>query len=180
MWSPVFWRVVFLVLFGGYTALTARIAAQTQTVEMIRHYRHRYANHLQIVSGWLELNKLQKAADYISGRAMLSVQPGVYRGLPMRWVHRMMALDSQAEAAGQEIRWEHPELNNGTYMMMWRLSSVMREVIGASSGLITVEFGGRGFIVWAEGMKLGRRKHIIGVRWEEHNNHVSASWRLPM
>jgi hypothetical protein len=178
VWGPVFWRVVFLLLFSGYTALTVRLADQAQTVEMIRHYRHRYANHLQIISGWMELHKPDKAADYITQRALLSVQPSVFRGLPMRWIHRMMALNSSAEAAGQEIRWEHPERNPGTYMMLWKLSAVLREVISASSGIITVKFEERGFYVVADGIMPGLRKHIIGVQWEQNNNRVTASWGM--
>lgn len=174
--SPHFWRVVFLALFAAYTAGSVRLIDQSEAVDMIRRYRHRYANHLQIISGWLELEKFSRAERYLSEHALSSVQPGVFQGLPLRWVYRMMALDATAEAAGAEIRWESPENNPGTYTMLWKLSAVLKEVIPAASGVITVTFVHGGFRVQAGGIKSRPQKHIIGVRWQQERDGLDAFW----
>ncbi|MCY0908396.1 MAG: Spo0B domain-containing protein [Sulfobacillus thermotolerans] len=174
--SPHFWRVVFLLLFAAYTASTVRVADQAQAVEMIRRYRHRYANHLQIISGWLELEKVSRAERYLADHAMSSVQPGVFQGLPLRWVYKMMALEALAEASGAEIRWVQAHKSGGSYWMLWKLSAVLRSIIPYAQGVITVTFFRRGFHVETEGMKHLSHKHIRGVFWRHHDNRLDVMW----
>src|SRR5690606_13105479 len=37
-----------------------------ELVEALRHQRHRFQNHLQVISGWLQLGKPERAIAYLA------------------------------------------------------------------------------------------------------------------
>ncbi len=176
--SPPSWRILFLLLFGLYIMVWVRLSAQAESVEIVRRYRHRYANHLQVISGWLQLGHSERAEQYLMEHALTSVHPGIFRGLPLRWTYQMVVLDAYAESLGRMILWVNPEQIAGTYMMLWKMRLVLRTVIPQAKGNITVRFEPRRFVVEVgdEGMDPFPRKHIKGVGWAHQNGKVIASW----
>ncbi|MCL4319527.1 MAG: Spo0B domain-containing protein, partial [Firmicutes bacterium] len=111
--SPLSWRILFLMLFGIYIMLWVRLSSQSQSVEIVRRYRHRYANHLQVVLGWLQLQQSERAEQYVTEHALSSLHPGIFRGVPLRWTYQMIALDAYAESLGHMIFWVNPEQISG-------------------------------------------------------------------
>lgn len=176
--STHFWRIIFLVFFALYLVIWVRLASQAQAVEIIRRYRHRYANHLQVISGWLQLGQYERADKYLMDHALASVHPGIFRGLPLRWTYQMIALDAYAESLGNMILWQNPEHIAGTYVMLWKLRAVLRCVIPLAKGTIVVRFEPGRFNVEVDeaGMKALPRKHIKGVRWNRQQGMITASW----
>ncbi len=176
--SPPSWRILFLMLFGIYIMLWVRLSSQAQSVEIVRRYRHRYANHLQVVLGWLQLQQSERAEQYVTEHALSSLHPGIFRGVPLRWTYQMIALDAYAESLGHMIFWVNPEQISGSYTMLWKMRSVLRTLIPQASGNITVRFESRRFVVEVgdEGMDRFPQKHIKGVRWVHRNGKFTALW----
>ena len=176
--SSHLWRIVFLILFALYILAWAKLHTQARAVDMVRHYRHRYANHLQVISGWLQLENYERAEQYLMERALASVHPGIFRGLPLRWIYQMIALDAYAESLGHMILWERPEHIAGTYRMLWKLRAVLKTVIPVTQGNIVVRFAPGQFVVEIseEGMAKLPRNYIKGVTWERHQGVITASW----
>ncbi len=176
--GPSLWRILFLLLFGFYIMLSVRLSSQAQSVEIVRRYRHRYANHLQVILGWMQLEEPERAQQYLMEHALSSVNPGIFRGLPLRWTYQMIGLDAYAESLGRAIVWMNPENITGSYVMLWKMRSVLRRVIPWAIGTITVRFEPKRFVVEVDdnGVDQFPPKHIKGVRWVHRNGIFQGSW----
>ena len=100
------WRVFFLLLLVVYIWQWARMRGYAATVEIHRRLRHRYANQLQVISGWLQLGKSERANQYLWEVALKSVQQVTLGKLPLRWVFALVWLDALAERYGTMLWYE--------------------------------------------------------------------------
>jgi hypothetical protein len=74
------------------------------TAEAVRRHRHRFANHVQVISGWLEVGRADRAQQYLD--TLMAAQSSWLRRLPSWYQVWIWVLDSQAEAAGVPLTWQ--------------------------------------------------------------------------
>ncbi|MGE5676143.1 MAG: Spo0B domain-containing protein [Mycobacterium leprae] len=79
---------------------------ETDALAILRRQRHSFLNHLQVISGWLQLAKPERASEYVArvaarmesdGQAIRSLTPDL--GLVA------LELSLEAEALGVEVEW---------------------------------------------------------------------------
>jgi len=70
-------------------------------MSLLRAQRHSFLNHLQVVSGWLQMNQPQRAYDYLLKIVPALVDQGLVTGqVPPAVGHRLIATFLEAEVLG--------------------------------------------------------------------------------
>lgn len=170
------WRVFFLLLLIIYAWQWATMRGYAATVEIHRRQRHRYANQLQVISGWLQLGKSERANQFLWEVALKSVQSTVGK-LPLRWAFTLVRLDALAERYGTILWYEGLESLEPRYWALWGLNRAVRQAILIADGNpILVVFFRTSFIVRVQGIKRLPTKHIMGVRWVWDEHTLTGSW----
>lgn len=78
-----------------------------ELVEALRHQRHRFQNHLQVISGWLQLGKPERASAYLATLRQSREQEGRLFGLAdWRLLALLLGKHAMAEANGVEVIWD--------------------------------------------------------------------------
>lgn len=78
-----------------------------ELVGILRNQRHSFMNHLQVISGWLQLKKPERALDYIEGIRQRRDREGqVLRVRTLNLLTLLLAKASLAEANGVELEWQ--------------------------------------------------------------------------
>jgi len=80
----------------------------SQTLALLRGQRHGFMNHLQVISGWLQMGKHDRAMQYISRvAARLEAEGELLRRVesPAAALF-VLAADQEAESHGVVIEWE--------------------------------------------------------------------------
>ncbi|HYG59558.1 MAG TPA: Spo0B domain-containing protein [Symbiobacteriaceae bacterium] len=81
-----------------------------RAMNLVRRQRHSFLNHLQVISGWLQLGQPERARRYldtIAGR--MSAESEVIRRAPAALGHLMLELGLVAETHGVELEWRLSE-----------------------------------------------------------------------
>ncbi|MCL4351665.1 MAG: Spo0B domain-containing protein [Firmicutes bacterium] len=171
------WRVFFLILLVGYTWQWARMRGYAVAVDIHRHQRHRYANQLQVISGWLQLGNSERANQYLWEVGLKSVQQGALGKLPLRWTFTLVRLDALAERYGTMLWYEGIESLEPRYWALCGLNRAVRQTILIADGNpILVVFNRTSFMVRVQGIKRLPTKHIMGVRWVWDEHTLTGSW----
>ena len=74
-----------------------------ELVGILRNQRHSFMNHLQVISGWLQLKKPARALEYIEGIRKRQDQEG--QVLRVRTVDLLILLLSKASLAEADGNW---------------------------------------------------------------------------
>lgn len=167
------WRIFFLALLVLYLIQWIQMRGYAAAVEIHRRQRHRFANQLQVISGWIQIGNVDRADRYLTDVAMRALEQGSLSKMPLRWAYALVRLDTQAERLGTIILWQsagHPEY---PYRMLWSLDRTIRQTLLIADGNpVQVTFLGSSFEVRVDGIKRLPSKHIMGVRWYQDNQTV--------
>ncbi|MFZ5827097.1 MAG: Spo0B domain-containing protein [Bacillota bacterium] len=79
----------------------------TRALALLRSQRHSFLNHLQVISGWLQLGKSERAAQYIARAvALLEAESRALRRIDSPEVALfLMEMGIEAEPYGVTLRW---------------------------------------------------------------------------
>lgn len=76
------------------------------TVSLLRSQRHSFMNHLQVISGWLQLGRTERAYQYLVGLASaMAAESDALRQAPPGVQLAIIALGLEAEPFGVRIDW---------------------------------------------------------------------------
>lgn len=92
------------------TAAETKFEIQTRMgqdlVRVVRNQRHGFMNHLQVISGWFQLSKPERAMEYIVGlRLKREQEVQIFRVANWELITRLITRSSLAEANEIEINW---------------------------------------------------------------------------
>lgn len=77
-----------------------------QAAALIRRYRHLVVNHLQVISGWLQLDRPERARKYLEGVSdRMMAEADAVRHLPGDLVLQLLAMSLEAESLGIAVEW---------------------------------------------------------------------------
>lgn len=78
-----------------------------ETVEVLSQQRHDFLNNLQVISGLLQLNKLEQAKEYIVRTANQVKEEGsLYHAQPQEVAAKLSSWRRSLEADGVAVSWE--------------------------------------------------------------------------
>jgi len=79
----------------------------TRAMNLVRRQRHSFLNHLQVISGWLQLGQSDRAMRYLETVAVrMSTESEAVRRAPAPLGHLMLELDLEAETHGVRLEWQ--------------------------------------------------------------------------
>lgn len=142
------WRVLMvlgLVLSLVTISMQARMQAST---EMIRRHRHRLANRLQVVGGWLELQHPDRARAALALLTeSLSAEGARDVVLPVPWRYTAWEVETQAEAKGMIIDWNITGPPPTGWWAWWMFRTVALVATRLGAGNIAIKLGPTGFTI---------------------------------
>ncbi|MCY0881301.1 MAG: Spo0B domain-containing protein, partial [Firmicutes bacterium] len=94
---PCPWRLLFIFLLGAVLLMGVTARLQQQAIDMVRRSRHRYANQLQILSGWIQLGDVERASRYLDETVMPTFTQLNWRNVPQRWLFALLWMDAIGE-----------------------------------------------------------------------------------
>ncbi|WP_338055060.1 Spo0B domain-containing protein [Sulfobacillus harzensis] len=176
------WRLFVLLIIVLYVAEWAAFRHRREAIFIIRQRRHRLANQLQLVTGWLQLGAVQKAEEAME-RLMIqeASQSRWFRHLPSHWSYLFLRWDARGEERGVVIRWSGLDTLAPSYRMAWILERRLREAIRMAQSTMTVDFAGEGFrIVVADAPRSVPRGWTLGpdgvaISWPSRRNAVQST-----
>lgn len=78
-----------------------------QAVSLLRSQRHSIMNHLQVLSGWLQLQRPDRAAQYIDAlAARLAADAEALRRVPPETGFLVLGIALEAEIYGVAVDWQ--------------------------------------------------------------------------
>jgi hypothetical protein len=81
-----------------------------EALALLRRQRHSLINHLQVVSGWLQLDRADRARQYLEAvAARIATEADSTRQFPPALALVALALSLDAETYGVEIIWQASE-----------------------------------------------------------------------
>lgn len=118
-----------------------------RAMALLRRQRHSFLNHLQVISGWLQLERPERARQYLDTiAAELATQTEVIRQLPAAAGIMVMELEQEAESYGVRIHWQVAEPLAADPVADWLIGS-RSEVIAALAAAATLGEGERHLVV---------------------------------
>lgn len=143
------WRIFALVAIMLYVIEWTAFRHRRDIIFIARQRRHRLANQLQLVAGWLQLGATDKAEQALETLlASENHQSTWFRGLPSYWGYLFLQWDARGEAQGVLIGWQGIESLVPTYRMSWMLSYRLSQAIRIAEKRISVEFLGDDFRIY--------------------------------
>lgn len=144
--SPRPWRIFLLLGLLGYVVQWVNLMHMTRTVEIFRRRRHRVANQLQIISGWLQLGNGKKAEWQVDKFTDELIRQGQwFRGVSVRWGYTFLQLDSLAEQKGLMMEWINVETIIPSYQMLRMLRRAVGYAMVIGEEKIAIQFEGASF-----------------------------------
>lgn len=114
-----------------------------RAMALLRRQRHSFLNHLQVISGWLQLERPERARQYLDTiAAEMATQTEVIRRLPAAVGILVMELEQEAESYGVRIVWQVAEPVPADQVAEW-LIDARAEVIAALAATATLGDGER-------------------------------------
>lgn len=111
-----------------------------ELVEALRHQRHRFQNHLQVISGWLQLGKPERASAYLATlRQSREQESQLYALADWRLLARLLEKHALAEANGVPLTWhiETPATDASLELTEWlaeRFDAALHACLAAGPG----------------------------------------------
>ncbi|AEJ38851.1 hypothetical protein TPY_0656 [Sulfobacillus acidophilus TPY] len=168
------WRLLALVALVGYVVQWTAFHHRRETIQIIRRRRHRLANQLQLVSGWLQLGAYPKAEESLAGLLDQEAQQSLwFRGLTTYWSYFFLYWDAQGEARGVMIQWSGLDQFVPSYRMGWILGRTLSQAMTMADGKILVGLTRQGFQVRVPGGQWVRRRG-----WQNGDSGPERHWRF--
>lgn len=175
-WAPRPWRIGAVLLLVGVTVLWERRRGMRQLVEFGRRLRHRQSNHLQVVSGWLDLGRDDRARAYLEAvLARGGEEAQWYRELPLSWLHAVLALDAMGEARGLRLEW-HVSRMRPDWLLTLRFRDAATQAMGVAGSTVGLYLEPRGFVISLPDAKQVPRPKW-GVRIFADGETMVLSWQ---
>lgn len=146
------WRFVALVGIVLYVVEWTAFRHRREAIHVIRQRRHRLANQLQLVTGWLQLGATAKAEEAMERLMAAEASQSLwFRGMPSHWSYLFLRIDAHAEQRGVTIQWVGIDTMVPTYRMAWILERRLTQAMRMAETSLTVEFAGERFRIWVGG-----------------------------
>lgn len=156
------WRLFALLVIVIYVLEWTAFRHRREALYIIRQRRHRLANQLQLVTGWLQLGAKEKAEEALAGlMAQEASQSLWFRGKPSHWSSLFLRWDACGEEHGIMLYWAGLDTMVPTYRMAWILERRLREAMHIAETTINVEFSGERFRILVAGVATPPRKSWV-------------------
>lgn len=179
---PMPWRFLTWVLTIGYVALWVTNAHRRKFVSIARRLRHRQANQLQILTGWVQLNDETRAQTQLD---QMIEQTGRYgallQGLPTNVSYTFIWLDAVAEARAVTIVWHGLKSLRKNWpkrgmLRVWRLRRGVLRAIEAADQSVEVFIKPEGFIIRVVARRAPNAQWF-GPRWYQgEDGEWTTAW----
>lgn len=149
---------------------------------LMRRQRHRFYNHMQVISGWLELNRPDRASDYLDQLMRQSQAMSSWLRSAPAWAQAAAwYLDAMAEASGIVLIWGDVEAGGSWWWarLCWALFVVLRWMRqSAYSGPVSIRGTSDTFhlSVKGEGQEI-RIRHFGGLTRTADLDGATFHWR---
>lgn len=151
--APRPWRLGAVVLLVAVTVLWERRRGMRRLVEFSRRMRHRHSNHLQVMAGWIDLGRTDRAHAYLEAvLARGGEEARWHRELPLTWLYAVLALDAMGEARGLRIEW-HVSRMRPDWLLTLRFQGAARAAMRAAGSTLTFYLEPQGFVISLPGAK---------------------------
>lgn len=123
-----------------------------EALHLLRRQRHSFLNHLQVISGWLQLGRTDRAQQYLETvAARMTGESDVMRQTPVALSLLVLELGLEAETHGVQLNWQ---LGGGTAAQVVSEEElaglrrrVMAELAAGASGDLVIRLADGGFSV---------------------------------
>ena len=167
------WRFLALLAIVIYVMGWTAFRHRQETIDIVRRRRHRLANQLQLVGGWLQLGAIAKAEESLAAILESEIaQTQWFRGLPSYWSYLFLRWDARAEDRAVAIRWEGLNDFFPSYRMSWMLDRRLREAMAITEMLMIVQLGEYRFRI-----RVDETPPHVPKGWVLTPNGVEVSWR---
>ena len=174
-WAPRPWRILLLVALVLVVMMIDRWQHRRQVVTTLRRLRHRQANHLQVMQGWLQLGRVNRAEDYIhSVNEHLAEEGRWYRELPLSWLYAVLMLDVLAESRGVRCQW-HISRVRPARIRLFRFERSVRTAILNAGSAMDVHLDDQGFVISLLDPKAVPRTQM-GVKVWQQGDTIVLMW----
>ncbi len=162
--------LLVLILTGIY-----RWRARRDTVWILRRLRHRQANQLQVIQGWMQLNRSDRAAEQVAEViARLGEEGQWYRDLPLSWLYTVLIVDMLAESKGIRCQW-HIAGEPGSLARL-RFRVVAMRAMACAGSALDIHLNPRGFALSLPDPKSVPRRNWGVTTWTQGDTMVML-WR---
>ena len=170
------WRLIVLLVMLLYVWQWTAAHYRRETLRGIRQRRHRLANRLQLVGGWLQLGSLENGEEALNRIVVeQSRQSEWFQRWPAWWVYQMVRWDSLAEERGIAIQWDGGASLSPTRVMAWMLDWRLSQAMHMADKSLQVVFQGRGFRVTVT----GGAGHQLPWGWHPSVDGPHTWWAVP-
>jgi stage 0 sporulation protein B (sporulation initiation phosphotransferase) len=180
--------VIHLWLFSRWNqaiVATERFCRE-ETVELLRRYRHDVMNHLQLIQGYIQMDKVDRGREYIDCLAAYAQQHAAlsHRELPLI---SYVALKHAVYSPQLELAWNGPwPAERLDHLLEWKLAGCLDEILQHcgmvsedSPGKLAISFSIPGdhetanieMYVSGEHVKEDWMRHLDTI-WEKHGFSV--------
>lgn len=106
-----------------------------QNLALLRSQRHSFTNHLQVLSGWLQLDRPERARQYLEGLAARIASEGeVIRQVPPSLGLLVIMVGLEAETYGVQVEWRlQGPVSQGSDELLARWQAEAAEGLKAAS-----------------------------------------------
>ena len=174
--APRPWFVIPLILMVAAIVAMERWRVRREVVTALRRLRHRQANHMQVIDGWLQLGRTERAAEYVREASVRIGQEGAwYRELPLSWLYSVLVLDLLAESRGIRCQWHISPL--APDLAGWiRFRRSVRSAIMHAGAAMDVHLDQHGFVISLPDPKSVPRPGCGVSAWQQGDTIVLI-WR---
>ncbi|MDF2626429.1 MAG: hypothetical protein K0R39_260 [Symbiobacteriaceae bacterium] len=83
------------------------VISEAEALQLLRRQRHSFLNHLQVISGWLQLGRPERAQQYLEAvAARMTGESDVLRQASTGLSLLVLELGLEAETHGVQIEWQ--------------------------------------------------------------------------
>lgn len=166
------WRLFAVAVTVLYLIEWTALRHRVTTIRIVRLRRHRLANQLQLVAGWLQLGATAKAEEALEKLLRAESQQSLwFRGLPSHWSYLFLRWDAASEERGVTIHWEGLDRIQPTYRMAWMLERRMAQAMRIAETAVWVQFHARGFVV-----RVSERRDPVPRGWTAMSEGMQTHW----
>lgn len=183
------WRLVVLAVLLVYVVEWAGLRHRRVTIEIVRRRRHRLANQLQVVDGWLQLGSLSKAQQHLAEMMRGEAEQTLwFHKMPSYWGHALLAMDAAGEARGIRLRFQGLETVLPTYYLTWMVRGRLAKAMRMAEERIEVVFATEAFRIEVplvqqdpQTVKRPRGWYVtvdgVAVDWPKRSGSIGSSSR---
>ncbi|MCL5064640.1 MAG: Spo0B domain-containing protein [Firmicutes bacterium] len=173
--TPRPWRILFLAGLILSVVVLGHWQHRKLTVSTLRRIRHRQANHLQVIQGWLQLGRLNRAEDYVGRLSQKISEEGAwYRDLPLSWLYAVLMLDAMAESRGIRCQWHIAKVGSA-WIRLFRFERTVARALASAGTAMDIHLDDQGFVVSLLDPKTMPRGRF-GVRVWQQGDTIVLVW----